>query len=86
MAGMEMAVRFLGWSLAVNIAMGLAWFGMFSLGHEFMYKAHSRFFKISEERFDSLHYGGMLAYKLLVIFFNLVPLLVLALLNHPCGG
>ena len=38
---------------------------------------HTRWFKLSVESFDAIHYAGMATYKLGIIFLNLVPLLAL---------
>ena len=42
-----------------------------------MQKIHGRWFRLSDSRFDAVHYGGMGAYKLGIFFFNLTPLLAL---------
>jgi hypothetical protein len=46
-----------------------------------MYRMHSRWFRISEERFDAIHYAGMAAYKIGILLFNLAPLVALLI----CG-
>ena len=51
------------YSLAFNYAILLIWFGVFSLGHDWMYRLHSRWFNLSAETFDALHYGSMAVYK-----------------------
>jgi hypothetical protein len=38
---------------------------------------HTRWFKLSVETFDAIHYVGMATYKLGIILLNLVPLLAL---------
>jgi hypothetical protein len=38
---------------------------------------HTRWFKLSVETFDAIHYAGMATYKLGIILLNLVPLLAL---------
>jgi hypothetical protein len=42
-----------------------------------MQKIHGRWFRLSDSTFGAVHYGGMAAYKLAILFFNLVPLLAL---------
>jgi hypothetical protein len=41
---------------------------------------HTRWFKLSVETFDAIHYAGMATYKIGVLLFNLVPLLALYLI------
>jgi hypothetical protein len=66
--------------LGLNYAILIVWFGVFIIGHDLMYKIHSRWFKISAEKFDAIHYGGMAAYKIGILLFNLVPLIALYLI------
>ena len=67
------------WSLGINYAILLIWFGAFVYAHGWMYRLHTRWFKMSVEVFDALHYGAMVVYKIGVILFNLVPLAALYL-------
>ena len=67
----------LGWSTVINYAVLILWFLFFSLGHDFMYNLHSRWFNLRLDTFDALHYGLMGGYKLIIFVFNLAPWLVL---------
>ena len=51
----------------------------FAFAHDWMYRLHSRWFRLSVETFDAIHYAGMAAYKLAILLLNLVPLLALHL-------
>ena len=42
---------FLLWCLAINYLILLWWFAAFVFAHGWMYRLHSRWFRISEERF-----------------------------------
>jgi len=84
MIGLDSLVRLLGWCAVLNLLVLLSWAGLFIFGRDFMYRLHSRWFRLSESQFDALHYGGMAFYKLLVLFFNIVPLLALLALSAPC--
>ncbi len=57
------------------------WFAMFRWRHDWLYRLHSRWFALSPERFDALHYAGMALYKILLLVFFVVPALALALLR-----
>jgi hypothetical protein len=50
-----------------------------------MYRLHSRWFRISEERFDAIHYAGMAAYKIGILLLNLVPFVALLVLRRHGG-
>ncbi len=64
-------------SLAINYLILLIWFGVFSLAHDWMYRLHSRWFNLSAETFDALHYAGMAVYKIGIIMLNIAPLVAL---------
>ncbi|MDD5657790.1 MAG: hypothetical protein PHF00_11110 [Elusimicrobia bacterium] len=70
-------VRFLAWCSIVNLGILCLWFLAFLLGRSRLYRMHCRWFPMSEERFNSIHYLGMAVYKLMILVFNLVPLTVL---------
>ncbi len=69
------------WSLVVNWAILLIWFAAFRLGHDWMYRLHGKWFQLSRETFDALHYGGMAAYKIGVLLLNVAPLVGLLALG-----
>lgn len=70
---------FLLYSLVINYLILLAWFGFFVKAHDFIYRLHSRWFNISMQTFDTIHYSGLAVYKIGIILLNLVPLLALCL-------
>jgi hypothetical protein len=70
-------LAFLAWSSVVNLVFLAFWFLFFVAAHDWMYRYHTKWFKLSVEKFDSIHYTGMAAYKIGIVLFNLVPYLVL---------
>lgn len=73
----EAAKDFFFWWVVVNYGVLLLWFSVFVYGHDWIYRLHSSWFHISEERFDMLNYLGMMIYKLLILFFIVVPYIAL---------
>ena len=67
----------LGWSAVINYAVLMFWFLFFLLAHDWMYRFHGRWFSLSVESFDAIHYASMGFYKLCIFLFNLVPYLAL---------
>ena len=65
------------YSLVFNYVMLLIWFSVFSFSHDWLYRLHSRWFRISVESFDAIHYAGMAVYKIGLILFNIAPLVAL---------
>lgn len=58
------------------------WFAVLIVGHDAIYRLHSRWFNLPLHTFDALHYGGMAIYKIGILLFVLVPWLAL----HLSGG
>lgn len=71
---LEALRRILIWSLVANYAILLTWFSVLAWAHDWIYRLHTRWFRLSRQTFDALHYGGMAAYKIGVLLFNLAPL------------
>jgi len=65
----------------INYGILLVWFLVFVFAHDWMRRLHGRWFRLSEEQFDTLHYGGMSIYKIGILLFNLVPCVVLFVLG-----
>jgi hypothetical protein len=77
----ESAQAFLLWCLVTNYGILLLWFLVFWFGHDWMFRLHSRWFYLSKERFDSIHYASMAAYKLGILLLNLTPYVALRLIG-----
>jgi hypothetical protein len=45
--------------------------------HDRLYAMHSRWFRLSEETFDGIHYGGMAAYKVATWLLFIMPYIAL---------
>ena len=69
--------RFLLWSLAANYVILLTWFFAFVFARGFMRKLHGRWFNLTDQAFDTVHYSGMAVYKIGIFLFNLAPLAAL---------
>ncbi|MEJ2093628.1 MAG: hypothetical protein P8X93_00175 [Gammaproteobacteria bacterium] len=70
----------LAWCALTNIVLYLWWVLTFIYAHDWMFRFHSRWFNLTQDRFDSIHYAGIAFYKILIIFFNLIPYVVLRIL------
>ncbi|MDP3009012.1 MAG: hypothetical protein Q8N30_08080 [Methylococcales bacterium] len=67
----------LGWATVINMGIVTLWFLLIVYAHDWVYQLHSRWFTLSVERFDTIHYAGMAFYKISIYLFNLVPFLAL---------
>jgi hypothetical protein len=67
--------------VGLNYLLLFIWSGAFIFAHDWMFRLHSRWFKLSVETFDAIHYAGLTVYKIGIILLNLVPLLALYLVS-----
>jgi hypothetical protein len=58
----------------------LGWFLVFLLARDSIHHLHSRWFRLSPEQLDMIHYAGMALYKIGILLFNLTPYVVLRML------
>ena len=61
------------WCSVINIALLLWWFLLIMTARRLIYRLHSRWFRMSEETFDAIHYAGILFFKVFVFVFNVIP-------------
>jgi hypothetical protein len=71
----------LGWCALMNIAILLIWGLGFLLAHDRIYSMHRKFFKLTVEQFDAIHYCGMAGLKILFLVFSLIPYLALRIVG-----
>ncbi len=71
----------LGWCSVINIGILLWWFAWFALAHDWIYRVHGKWFNLSRENFDWVHYAAMAFFKLCIIFFNLIPYFALRIID-----
>jgi hypothetical protein len=67
------------WSVGIHYGLLMVWFGVFVYAHDWMYRMHTRWFKLSVATFDAVNYAGMACYKIGIMLLNLVPLAALCL-------
>jgi hypothetical protein len=77
----EVARNFLLWATVIDYGTMMIWLLCFVFAHDWMYDIHGRWFRLSRDQFDALHYGGMSVFKIGIILFNLVPLLALSIVG-----
>ncbi len=65
------------WCAIVNYAILIVWFLGFTFAHGWLYRLHTRWFRLSENQFDAIHYSGMAVYKIAVLTLNVAPYIAL---------
>ena len=76
-----MAREALLWCTVINYGVLVVWWLVFLLAHDWMYRLHGRWFHLSMDQFDALHYGGMALFKIGILLFNLVPYIALRIVG-----
>ena len=71
----------LAWCTVINWVLLLWWLLFFTMAHDWMYRLHSKWFNLSVEKFDTIHYAGMAVFKMGIMLFNLVPYLALRIVG-----
>lgn len=69
--------RFLLSSVLINYIILMIWFLAIIFARDWIKQVHRKWFNLSDETFDAIHYGGMAIYKIGILLFNLVPLIAL---------
>lgn len=65
----------------INTGVLIIWFAMFTLASDWIYRYHSRWFKISLEEFHLINYKWMGFYKMLIFLFNIAPYIALLIMK-----
>ena len=77
----ELMKSFLLWCLLANYGVLLIWFAVLVSARGWLFRMHTRWFKLAPETFDVVHYSAMAVYKIGILLFNLTPLLALCLID-----
>ena len=77
---MDPLLSFLFWSAAINLGLLVISFLAFTLGGNFMYRIFGKWYDISEEQCKTIVFSGMMFYKICILFFNIVPYVVLRII------
>jgi hypothetical protein len=77
----EITRSFLLWCTVINYVILLIWFLFFVFARDGIQRLHGRWFRLSSDQFDTLHYAGMSIFKIGIILFNLVPYVVLRIVG-----
>jgi hypothetical protein len=77
----EVMRSFLLLCTVINYGILAVWFLVFVCAHDWILRLHGRWFQLSRDQFDSLHYAGMAIFKIGIIMFNLAPYIVLRIVG-----
>lgn len=78
---LEMIRSALAWCSLINLGLLLWWFLFFKVAHDWTYRLHSKWFNLPVDRFDTIHYAGMIFFKISILLFNLIPYFALRIIG-----
>jgi len=64
------------WCAVINYGALVLWVLLYLFAGDCVYRI-GKLYRLPREQFDALQVGGIMAYKLVIIFFALVPYIVL---------
>ena len=83
--GLEMTTdiicEVLGWCTVINIGILLFWWLCLVLAHDWVYGIHRKWFKLSIEKFDEIHYISIAFFKICIFTFNIAPYFALRIIG-----
>lgn len=77
----DLVLGVLGWSMVINFGILLIWWICLMTAHDWVYKFHCKWFKLSAERFDEIHYSSIAIFKICIFIFNLAPYFALRIIG-----
>ena len=81
MISLEAIREALLWCFVINMGLLMWWFLFIAFAHDWVYRMHSKWYNVSVEKFDAIHYVGMSFFKVIIFAFNLVPYLALSIVG-----
>ncbi|MBE0536230.1 MAG: hypothetical protein IH624_11230 [Phycisphaerae bacterium] len=73
---------FFGWCTVLNVGLLVFTALVLSLGRDWVYRMHSRFYPLPRDTFNVVIYSFIGVYKIVVIVFNLVPYIALSIIGQ----
>ena len=77
----EMLKNVFLWCSIINLGLFFLSFLIFWLARDWIYRFHGKWYRLSEDKFDATIYESMAFYKILILFFNIVPYVVLCIVD-----
>lgn len=73
--------KFFMWCTILNLGLLIFSFLMLAFAGDFVYMMHGKWFPMPRERFNAVIYSFIGFYKIIVIVFNVVPWIALAIIG-----
>ena len=82
MITMTVLREFLGWCTVMNFIFLYMWFFIIIFARDWLFNLHRRWFNLTIEQLNALHYSGMAIFKLGILLLNFTPYLALVILSR----
>ena len=79
--GIEEIRDVLMWCTIINVGVLVLWFAMLSFAGDWIYRYHGKWFPMSRDTFNVVHYSIMTLFKSAIFVFNLVPYIALLIVG-----
>ncbi len=76
----DLLVKMLGWASIINFSLLFLWFIIFMFAKDWIYKIYRKWFPISEEKMDIIHFCLMGVFELVTFAFFLAPYIALRII------
>ena len=73
--------EFLMWCSILNSGLLMSWFLIITMAGGWVHRIHGRWFNLSRERFDAIHYQQIGNFKVVIMVFNVTPYVALLLIS-----
>ena len=77
----DMVREFFMWCSIINVGLLLISWLFFWTGSEWIYRTHSKWFRISQEQFHAIWYSILAFYKISVLLFCIVPYIAILIVG-----
>ena len=78
---LETIHSFFLWRTLINVGILMVWFLTFVFAHDWIRNFHGKWFHLSRDQFDAIHYAGIAIFKIGIWLLNLAPLLALSIMK-----
>ncbi|MBU4446034.1 MAG: hypothetical protein L6422_02580 [Candidatus Marinimicrobia bacterium] len=69
------------WCSIINLGLFFLSFLIYRLAHDWIYRFHGKWYNLSVDKFDAIYYAMMVFFKTCILFFNIVPYIVLCVVG-----
>lgn len=77
----ETLTRFFMWCTIIDGGLFIIWVAFFALAPNLIYRVQNTIFPLPREKFDVVIYSALAFFKLILIFFNIVPYVALLIIG-----